>query len=88
VLPPDVGAVAQILLKHVALPEKANLRTASENTLLRKGSITVADESMFPVGVGASGVQVNYETTIIKANIRAQNGVVHFIDTVIVDELL
>lgn len=90
VLPPgvDAGAVAQILLKHVSLPKKANLRTASENALLHKGSITVADESVFPVGVGASGVQVNYETTIIKANIRARNGVVHFIDSVIVDELL
>lgn len=89
-LPEGVGvdAVAQILLKHAALPEKANLRTASENALLRKGSIMVADESVFPVGVGASGVQINYETTIIKANIRARNGVVHFIDTVIIDGLL
>jgi uncharacterized surface protein with fasciclin (FAS1) repeats len=84
----DAEAVAQILLKHVALPKKANLWTASEDALLKKGSITVADESEFPVGIGASGVQVNYETTIIKANIRARNGVVHFIDTVIVDDLL
>ena len=89
-LPPgvDAGAVAQILLKHVALPKAANLRTASENALLTSGSIEVADESVFPVGIGASGVQVNYETTIIKANIRARNGVIHFIDTVIVDDLL
>lgn len=89
-LPPgvDAGAVAQILLKHVALPKKANLRTASENALLNQGSIEVADESVFAVGVGASGVQVNYETTIIKSNIRARNGVIHFIDTVIVDDLL
>ena len=81
-------AVAQILLKHVALPRKANLRTASEGALLKKGSIVVADESIFPVSVGASGVSINYETTIIKANVRARNGVVHFIDTVIVDGLL
>ena len=89
-LPPgvDAGAVAQILLKHVALPKVANLRTASENALLTNGSIEVADESVFPVGIGASGVQINYETTIIKANIKARNGVIHFIDTVIVDDLL
>ena len=89
-LPPDVdaGTVASILLKHVALPKRANLRTASENALLNQGSIEVADESVFPVGIGASGVQINYETTIIKANTRARNGVIHFIDTVIVDDLL
>ena len=89
-LPPgvDAGAVAQILLKHVSLPKKANLWTASDSALLAKGSIKVADESEFVVGVGASGIQVNYETTIIKANIKARNGVIHFIDTVIVDDLL
>ena len=84
----DAGLVAKILLKHVALLENANLRTASENALLRKGSIMVADESELPVGIGASGVQVNYEATITKANIRARNGVLHFINTVIIDDLL
>jgi uncharacterized surface protein with fasciclin (FAS1) repeats len=89
-LPPGVGPseVAAILLKHVAQPPVAKLRTASENVLLGQGSIEVADGSVFAVSVGASGVQVNYETTIIKPNIRARNGIIHFIDTVIVDELL
>ena len=89
-LPPGVGAdaVAKILLKHVSLPKRANIWTASENALLAKGSVEVADESVFAVGVGANGVQVNYETTIVKANIKARNGVIHFIDTVIVDDLL
>ena len=89
-LPPGVGPseVAAILLKHVAQPPVAKLRTASENVLLGQGSVEVADGSVFAVSVGASGVQVNYETTIIKPNIRARNGVIHFIDTVIVDELL
>ena len=80
-----VEDVSAILFKHVALPVKANRWTASENALLRKGSITVADESIFPVGIGASGVRINYETTFIKADIFAKNGVVHFIDTVITD---
>lgn len=89
-LPSGVGAaeVAAILLKHAALPRSANLFTASEKALLRKGSITVADESVFPVGIGASGAQVNYETTIIRADLSARNGVIHFIDTVILDGLL
>ena len=89
-LPPGVGPseVAAILLKHVAQPPVAKLRTASENALLGEGSLEVADGSVFAVSVGATGVQVNYETTIIKANIRARNGIIHFIDTVIVDELL
>ena len=56
--------------------------------MFEKGSIELADESLFPVGIGASGVQISYETTIIKANIRARNRVIHFIDTVIVDGLV
>ncbi len=89
-LPSGVGAaeVAAILLKHAALPPRANLFTASDKALLREGSVTVADESVLPVGIGAAGVQINYEATIIRANLSAQNGVVHFIDTVILDGLL
>jgi uncharacterized surface protein with fasciclin (FAS1) repeats len=89
-LPSGVGAaeVAAILLKHAALPSRANLFTASEEALLREGSVTVADESVLPVGIGGSGVQINYETTIIRADVSTRNGVVHFIDTVILDGLL
>ena len=89
-LPPGVGAgeVASILLKHVALPKRATLWTASDLALLKKGTVEVADESIFPVSVTASGIGVNYETTIIRANINARNGVIHFIDTVITDGLL
>lgn len=89
-LPPRVGAseVAAILPKHVALPKKANRFTASENALLARGNVRVADGSDFPVGIGASGVQVNYESTITKADISARNGIIHYIDTVIVDDLL
>jgi len=89
-LPSGVGAaeVAAILLKHAALTSRADLFTASEGALLREGSVTVADESVFPVGIGASGVQINYEATIIRADLSARNGVVHFIDAVILDGLL
>ena len=86
-LPAGVGPkeVADILLKHVASGK------ATENKLLKKGSITVlakdesGENSTYPVGIGASGVTVNYETTVIKADVWASNGIIHFIDTVIVD---
>lgn len=83
-----VENVAAILLKHAALPRKAKPRTASENALLARGSVEVADGSVFPVGIGSAGVSINYETQIIKPNLFARNGVIHFIDTVIVDDLL
>ncbi len=89
-LPMGVGPdeVAAILLKHAALPKTARLTKASENALLRMGEITVADGSVFPVGIGGAGVEINDESTIIKANISARNGVIHFIGTVIIDGLL
>lgn len=82
------GDVADILLKHAALPRKANRFTASEDALLKMGKIEVADGSTFPVSIGGSGVQVNYETTIVKADVVARNGIIHYLDTVIVDGLL
>jgi uncharacterized surface protein with fasciclin (FAS1) repeats len=89
-LPTGVGPdeVAAILLKHAALPKRASKSTASAEALLRQGVIHVADGSQYPVGVGGAGVAINYETTIIKPDSFAKNGVVHFIDTVIIDGLL
>jgi uncharacterized surface protein with fasciclin (FAS1) repeats len=80
--------VAAILLKHAALPQRANRWIASERALLRNGSIEVADGSEFPIAIGSAGTTVNYETTIIKPDFVAKNGFIHFIDTVILDGLL
>lgn len=84
-LPPgvDAGAVAAILAKHVIIGKKRSV-----NRLLKKGVAKVADGSELPVSIGASGVSVNYETTIIKGDVWAGNGFIHFIDTVIVGDLL
>jgi len=89
-LPEGVGAeeVAAILLKHASLPDRANKRTASQSALLQNGSIEVADGSEFPVSIGEAGAKVNYEATIVEPDLIAKNGVVHFIDTVIIDGLL
>ena len=86
-LPPGLGVedVAAVLLKHAALPRKANRFTASERALLAKGELEVADESVFPVSVGNAGIRINYETSIIEPNVFVRNGVIHFIDTVITD---
>lgn len=86
-LPPELGVedVAAVLLKHAALPRKANRFTASERALLAKGELEVADESVFPVSIGNAGVRINYETSIIEPNVFVRNGVIHFIDTVITD---
>ncbi len=89
-LPVGVGAeeVAAVLLKHVAVKPRYYFYRGTEDALLKKGEIEVADGSVFPVGVGASGVQINYETTITKPDNSAKNGIIQFIDTVIVDGLL
>lgn len=89
-LPTGVGAeqVAAILLKHAALPRRANRFNASVDALIRSGTFSAADNSTFPVGIGAVGVRVNYETTIIKGDNFVRNGAIHYIDTVIVDGLL
>ena len=86
-LPPGLGVedVAAVLLKHAALPRKANRFTASERALLAKGELEVADESVFPVSIGNAGIRINYETSIIEPNVFVRNGVIHFIDTVITD---
>ena len=73
-------AVAAILLKHV-VPTRRPWR-ADETSLLRAGSVHAVDGTELTVGVGARGVTVN-DTTIIKANVRTRNSLIHFIDTVI-----
>jgi len=89
-LPPGVGVpeVQAILLKHASLPNRANKSTVSQNALLKKGEIEVADGSVFSVSIGTAGVKVNYEATITKPDNYFRNGVIHFIDQVIVDDLV
>ena len=89
-LPGGVTAadVAAILLKHVVLLDKARFNTASTGALLLAGSIEVADESTLSVTATTSGVNVNDEADVVIPNIPARNGFIHFIDAVIVDDLL
>lgn len=84
----NAEAVAAVLLKHASLPRRANRGTASENALLRRGEVEVADGSVLPVGIGDNGVSINREADIVKANVFVRNGVIHFVDAVIVDDLL
>ena len=84
----NADAVAAVLFKHVALPRRANRLTASENALLNQGEVEVADESVLTVGIGDNGVSINREADIVKGDVFVRNGVIHFIDAVIIDDLL
>ena len=77
----DADAVIAILLDHVSSRKK------TVNKLLRRGEVAVLGEerdNKLPVGIGATGVTVNHDSTIIKGDVWASNGIIHFIDTVIV----
>ena len=53
--------------------------TASESLT----SITVVDESVFPISIGPHGVAINYEAGLTKVDVFTDNGVIHFLDAVI-----
>lgn len=89
-LPTGIGPreVSAILAKHTSIARKTSRYTTSSGALLRAGSVTVVDGSEFPIVIGSSGVEVNFETTIIRPDVWTRNGHIHFVDTVIVDGLL
>ena len=81
--------VGAILLKHYAVrTEPVSAESASARALLAKGIIWMVDGSGLPLGVGATGIVVNGETTVTVEDNFVSNGVVHYIDRVIVDDLL
>ena len=82
----DAEDVCNVLLKHVSVrKEKVNRKNASAIALLDNAPITVEDDSEFPVAVGRSGVWINYEGAITEPDVFTQNGVIHFINSVIRD---
>lgn len=79
-----VGNVVDILLLHVGQVE-----AASSGELLAAGAVTVAgDAEPLAVSLGSKGVRVNYEASVVLADVAADNGVIHFIDTVLVGDVL
>ena len=79
-----VDDVIDILLLHAGIIENA-----SSSELLFDGSVTVVGSSdPLPISLGSKGVRINYESNVIIADVAATNGVIHFIDTVIIDDLL
>jgi hypothetical protein len=81
--------VISILLLHVGLPDDVDESTASAEALLASGEISVAGSAdPLPVSLGNKGVRINYEASVIKADVFADNGVIHYMDTVLVDDLL
>jgi len=84
-----VDDVISILLLHVGVIEGLDETNASGSALLAAGGVTVAgSEAPLPVSLGSKGVRVNYEASVVKSDVFTNNGVIHFIDSVIVDDLL
>lgn len=75
--------ICDVLLKHVS--EQGNASNATARDLLRKGEITVADESQFPIAIGNVGPSINYAANITERDVFTVNGVIHYIDNVIVE---
>ncbi|GAB5497738.1 MAG: fasciclin domain-containing protein [Pseudohongiellaceae bacterium] len=71
--------VSNVLTFHVGQTE-----AASSEELLAAKQVTVAGSTMpLAVSLGNKGVQINYQSSVIKADVTASNGVIHYIDTVI-----
>jgi uncharacterized surface protein with fasciclin (FAS1) repeats len=76
--------LCDLLLKHVAI-DQGGPGNSSADDLLGRGQITVADGSVFPISVGSGDVAINYESEITQRDVFTVNGVIHFLDGVIVD---
>jgi len=84
-----VSDVINILLLHVGQLEEVDESTAGADALLMSGGVSVAGSSEpLPVSLGGEGVRINYEANVIKSDVFADNGVIHYIDTVLVGDLL
>jgi uncharacterized surface protein with fasciclin (FAS1) repeats len=85
----DAEDVCNVLLKHVSVGEKKGKKGKQEDlsaiALLDIASLTVEDGSKFPVGIGSNGVTINYEGAITQPDVYTQNGVIHFLNSVIQD---
>ena len=82
----DAEDVCNVLLKHISVrKKKVNRKNASAIALLDNTPLTVEDGSELPVAVGRSGVWINYEGAITEPDVFTQNGVIHFINSVIQD---
>jgi uncharacterized surface protein with fasciclin (FAS1) repeats len=75
--------VCDVLQNHVADTKHAKKMTASR--LLKEGGITVTDGALFPIAVGDVGPSINYVANITERDVFTVNGIIHYIDNVIVE---
>jgi uncharacterized surface protein with fasciclin (FAS1) repeats len=75
--------LCDVLRNHVAATKDAKKLTASK--LLGQGSITVTDGTLFPIAVGDVGPSISYGANITERDVFTANGVIHYIDNVIVE---
>jgi len=84
-----VTDVINILLLHVGQIPDLDEDNAGAEALLESGGVVVAGlTEPLPVSLGSKGVRINYEASAVAPDVFVDNGVIHFIDTVIVDDLL
>jgi hypothetical protein len=81
----DTDQLCAVLLNHVAIGQGPKKRS-SVAALLARGQITVANEEVFPISVGLGDVMINYESEISQGDIIGNNGVIHFVKSVIQNE--
>ena len=75
--------LCDVLLNHVAATKDAKKLTARK--LLQQGGITIADGVLFPIAVGEVGPSIAYSANITERDVFTVNGVIHYIDNVIVE---
>ena len=76
--------LCDVLLKHISEHKKPK-KKAIARKLLEEGDITVVDGSKFPIAVGEVGPSINYEASITERDVFTVNGIIHYINNVIVD---
>jgi hypothetical protein len=75
--------ICDMLQMHVAPTKDAKKLTVKK--LLQQGSITVADGDLFPIAIGEVGASISYAANITERDVFTVNGVIHYIDNVLVE---
>jgi len=79
----DEEDLYNVLLKHISVAEKRQPHSMQEE--VKKVYNTVLDESDLPVAIGGKGVYINFESSITERDVYTVNGIIHYLDNVIVD---
>ena len=76
----NIRDLCRLLRRHIS---KSQVKTVQE--LLERGFITMIDGSEQPVAIGRGGVTVAYQAPVTERDVFTVNGVIHYIDNVLVE---